>query len=60
MSAVQALLLAVCCCSPLVLGVIHDIDGRDDLVEPIAVEISPDDHLGSVAESVLGRDFSAS
>lgn len=59
MSAVQALLLAVCCCSPLVQSVIHNREAADDIVEPVAVEISPDEHLGSVAERVLGSDFSA-
>ena len=60
MSVLQGLLLAVVCCLPLALGVILDRSpAADDLVEPVAVEISPDDHLGSIAEKVLGGDFSA-
>ena len=50
MSALQGLLLALCICCPLVL---------EDLMEPMAVEISPDDHLGSIAKSVLGSNFAA-
>jgi hypothetical protein len=59
MSALQGLLLALCICCPLVLGVIVDRRAAEDLMEPMAVEISPDDHLGSIAKSVLGSNFAA-
>lgn len=60
MSSIQALLLALCCFSPLALGIIHNLQEEDDeLVQPLEVDISPDDDLSSIAENALGPDFFA-
>ena len=55
----RLMLLAACCFFPLVLGVIHNLEKQteDELVEPLAVDISPDDELGTIAELALGPDF---
>ena len=60
MMYVQALLLAACCFAPSVLGVIHNLEKHqeDELVQPLAIDISPDDDLGDIAEELFGTDFS--
>ena len=57
--SVQILLLAACCFAPSVLGIIHNLDRQqeDELIQPLEVDISPDDDLGYVAENILGPDF---
>lgn len=56
MAVLQALLLASICCIPMVLGTIHDMAGgsADDLLEPIAVDISPDQTLGDIVKNAFG------
>ena len=55
----RLILLAAFCFLPLVLGVIHSVEkqAEDELVEPLAVEISPDDDLATIAELALGPNF---
>lgn len=57
--SVQILLLVACCFVPSVLGIIHNLERQqeDELIQPLEVDISPDDDLGYVAENVLGPDF---
>lgn len=59
--SVQILLLAACCFAPSVLGIIHNLDRQqeDELIQPLEVDISPDDDLGYVAENLLGPDFAS-
>lgn len=56
--SVQILLLAACCFAPFVLGIIHNLED-DELIQPLEVDISPDDDLGYVAENLLGPDFAS-
>ena len=59
MLAVRVFLLAMCSC-PAVLGVIHNLDWQaaEDAVEPVALEISPQEDLGSLAARAFGARFS--
>ena len=59
MCSTQALLLAVCCFSPLALGVIHNMQEGDEMIQPLEVDISPDEDLGDIAKTALGPDFFA-
>ena len=55
----QGLFLATCCFAPLVVGVIHNLERLkdDELAQPLAVDISPDEHLGDLVEGLLEPDY---
>ena len=57
----QALLLAAYCFAPLVVGVIHNLERQtdDELVQPLAVDISPDEDLSDLVEQLLEPELFA-
>ena len=57
----QALLLVACCFAPLVAGAIYNLERQtdDELVQPLEVNISPDEDLGDLVEQILEPEFFA-
>ena len=55
----QSVVLAACCFLPLVLGIIHNMERQeeDELVQPLAVDISPDDDPQQHSGACAGAGF---